>query len=164
LCYCIEAYSAFERPNETQTKCEGVAVSCASGLRQGLSEQTCKLEGWKPQGRPAEDTEIQAHRQLLVEIVFSLWYRKKEQLARMDMPPQPVSLLEIWREFQSRREGLRSIRQWPYFLHGKRYVDRRVNEVATAKYAENGLPKVVAVHAGAYQPNPKLFCSDGVRK
>lgn len=124
-----------------------------------LSEKTAKLSGWLPQGRPEENEEIQAHRRLLIEIVYGLWHRKKEALAKMNMPPQPISLIEIWREYQSRLEFLKSIKQWQHNWHSKRYIDRRVNEIACSKYYDDSRAKVVSVKAGFYQPNPEMFKS-----
>jgi len=127
-----------------------------------MSEQTAKLAGWAPQGKPAEDADIQFHRQLLVEIVFGLFNTKKEILSRMGMPPQPISLFEIYMEYRSRMAQLRSIKkswfkQWRWKQHNKRWIDRRVNEIACPKYYEDGIPKVVATTAGLYEPNPQLF-------
>jgi len=93
-----------------------------------MSEKTLKLEGWAPQAKPSEDNDMTYHRQLIVEIVYGLWFRKKEILANMGMPPQPISLLEIYREYQSRLAMLQSIKEWRCKIHGKRWLDRRVNE------------------------------------
>ena len=122
-----------------------------------MSEKTVKLSNWAPQARPEEDTEMAAHRQLLKEIVYGLYYRKKEHLSKMGMPPQSISLREIWLEFCSRRAMLNSIKQWPWHWHEKRWIDRRVNEIATAKYSETGKPGVCAVTAGMYEPNMEMF-------
>ena len=122
-----------------------------------MSEKTTKLSGWTPQARPEEDDEIKAHRQLIVEIVFGLYYRKKQRLDIMKMPPQPISLGEIWAEFVSRRLSLVSTKEWKWGWHKKRWLDRRVNEAATPKYSENGKPKIVAVKAGLYKPNIEIF-------
>ena len=122
-----------------------------------MSEKTVKLSGWSPQARPAETDETKFHRQLLTEIVYGLYYKKKEHLAKMGMPPQPISLREIWLEFCSRRAMLDSIKEWKWSWHGKRYIDRRVNEISSIKYSENGIPKVVAVSAGLYTVNPEVF-------
>lgn len=122
-----------------------------------MSEQTSKLAGWTPQGRPAEDDDMKFHRQMIVEIVFGLFFRKKEILAEMGMPSQPVSLLEIWREYRSRVTQLKAMKLWRCKEHGKRWLDRRVNECACPKYYENGVAKIVATTAGFYEPNPMLF-------
>ena len=124
-----------------------------------MSEKTAKLDTWRPQGRPEENEDIKADRQLLIEIIYGLWHRKKEILEKMSMPSQPVSLLEIWREYQSRVELLKSIKQWPHPWHSKRYIDRRVNEISCPKYSLDGIPKVVSVTAGDYQPNQDMFKS-----
>lgn len=93
-----------------------------------MSEKTVKLSGWSRQERPEENDEIQFHRQLLIEIVYGLFYKKKKYLEKMGMPSQPVTLKEIWLEFCSRRQMLKSIKEWPWGWHEKRWVDRRVNE------------------------------------
>ena len=118
-----------------------------------MSEKTVKLEGWTNTFRPEENEEIRFHRQLLIEIVHGLYHQKKEHLQKTGMPPQPVSLNEIWLEFCSRRAMLKSIGEWPWGWHSKRYCDRRVNECAAAKYASDGKPKIVAVTAGLYSPS-----------
>lgn len=122
-----------------------------------MSERTVKLPGWGPQCRPAEDSEVQAYRQLIVEVVFGAYHAKRELLAKMQMPPQPVSLAEIYLALKNRVLQLRRVRMWPYRKHGKRWVDRRVNEAATPKYYADGMPKIVATTAGMYEPNPQLF-------
>lgn len=118
-----------------------------------MSERTSKLPNWTPQARPEEDDEIKAHRQMIVEIVYGLYFIKRQRLGAMSMPPQPISLGEIWAEFVSRRLSLVSTKEWKWSWHNKRYLDRRVNEAATPLYSENGKPKIVAVRAGLYEPN-----------
>ena len=129
-----------------------------------MSQQTLKLGGWKPQAPPPEDGDVKFHRQLLVEIIYGLFYKKKKFLEGMSMPPQPISLEEIWEEFCSRRTMMQSIKDvehggtmWKWVWHSKRWVDRRVNETATPQFYPNGVPKVVATSAGLYQPNQVLF-------
>jgi len=122
-----------------------------------MSERTFKAGGWKARARPAETPELKAYRQLIREVIFGIYHRKKAILAEKQMPPQPVSLSEIYLEVRSRIAQLRSCRQWPYYVHGKRWVDRRVNEVACPTYYEDGVPKVISVTAGLYAPNPMLF-------
>jgi hypothetical protein len=121
-----------------------------------MSEKTLKLEGWAPQAKPSEDNDMLYHRQLIVEIIYGLWFRKKEILAKMGMPPQPISLLEIYREYQSRVAMLQSIKEWKWAVHSKRWLDRRVNECACCKYYLDGVPKIVAATAGKYEPNPQI--------
>ena len=122
-----------------------------------MSEQTLKLQSWRPQQRPVENGELAAYRQLIVEAVFGVYYRKRKLLAERQMPPQPVSLSEIYLEVRSRVAQLRSCGLWRYAMHGKRWLDRRVNEAACPRYAVDGVPKIVAVSAGLYAPNPALF-------
>lgn len=132
-----------------------------------MSERTLKLPGWKPQGRPKENEDMIFHRRFLTIIIFGLFNRKKEMLDKMGMPPQPISLREIYLEYESRREMYWSMKswifdgktyhRWPFKWHQKRWIDRRVNEIATPKYAEDGKPKIVAATAGFYEPSPELF-------
>lgn len=122
-----------------------------------MSERTFKAKGWKPQGKPSESRELVAYRLLIREVVFSVYRSKKQLLAKMGMPAQPVKLKEIYLEVRSRLAQLRSCGSWPYRVHGKRWLDRRVNECACPKYSEDGVPRIVAVRAGLYEPNPVLF-------
>lgn len=122
-----------------------------------MSECTLKAYGWKPQGRPVESRELEAYRQLIRESIFGIYHEKKEILAEQQMPPQPVSLSEVFLEVRSRIARRQSCGQWPFHVHGKRWLDRRVNETATSKYYVDGVPKIVAITAGYYAPNPQLF-------
>jgi hypothetical protein len=125
-----------------------------------VSGATLKLEGWTQQPEPPEDSDKKFHRQLLTEVVFGLFYRKKQKLKEKEMPPQPIHLREIWLEFQSRRQTLMEIDEWPHKIHSKRWIDRRVNEIASPKFAHGRTPMVVSASAGWYQPNPKLFSEE----
>lgn len=122
-----------------------------------MSECTWKASGWRAQGRPQDNRELEAYRQVIREAIFGIYHEKKEILAEKQMPPQPVSLGEIFLEVRSRVLRRQKCGQWPYHVHGKRWVDRRVNEVACPKYYAGGVPKVVAVSAGLYEPNHVLF-------
>jgi hypothetical protein len=118
-----------------------------------MSKCTLKAYGWKPQGRPQDDRELEAYRQLIREAIFKIFHGKRELLAQR--ASQPVSLSEIYLEVSSQIARRQSCGQWPYRVHGKRWISHRVNEVACPKYYEEGIPKVVAV--GHYEPNPALF-------
>jgi hypothetical protein len=122
-----------------------------------MSECTWKASGWRAQGKPQDNRELEAYRGLIREVVFSVFREKKELLAQQGMPSQPVSLGEIYLEVRSRVAVRQRCGSWPYRVHGKRWLDRRVNECACPKYSEDGVPKVVAVTAGHYEPNPALF-------
>lgn len=122
-----------------------------------MSEKTLKLDGWAAQTKPGETNDMTYHRQFLVEIVYGLYYEKKQLLATMSMPPQPISLLEIYKEYDRRVNMLKSIKEWKHTRHGKRWIDRRVNEISCPKYYKDGIPKVAAASAGLYMPNPSLF-------
>lgn len=124
-----------------------------SGDRPEMSGRTQKLEGWAPQSQPPENDEVKAHRQMAIEIVYGLYWRKMQLLKSMGMPPQPVSLSEIWAEFVSRRLTRQSIKDWKWHQHEKRYLDRRVNEAACPTFYEKGKPKIIAASAGIYLPN-----------
>jgi hypothetical protein len=123
------------------------------------SQKTLKAEGWSPQSPPAEDEDIWFHRQLLVEIIFGLYHSKKKWLEKMNMPAQPISLEEIWREFESRRSLIDHTKNsdgssfWTLKWHDKRWIDRRVNEVACPTFYTNGIPKIISISAGLYAPN-----------
>lgn len=127
-----------------------------------MSERTFKVAGWKPQAKPGESRELVAYRLLIREVVFGVYHNKKQILSQMGMPAQPVKLREIYLEVRSRIAQLRSCGQWPYHMHGKRWLDRRVNECACPKYSEDGVPKIVAVSAGLYEPNPQLFVKEAL--
>ena len=122
-----------------------------------MSERTFKAPGWMPQSKPVEGQELIASRQLIREVIFSLYRQKRDLLAGMQMPAQPVSLSEIYLEICSRVQILRHCGRWSFPFHEKRWWDRRVNESACSKYYVDGLSKIVAVTAGLYAPSPKLF-------
>jgi len=114
-----------------------------------------KTAGWTAQDRPPEDDDIKFHRQLIIEIVFGLYHAKKKKLEAMGFPPQGISLLEIWYEFQSRRATAAATKldnhhsAWPWKWHEKRWLDRRVNEASSTAYGES---KLFSIKAGYYAP------------
>ena len=120
------------------------------------AEATVKLGNWRPHSKPPND-ECAALRELVVQAVFGCYYEKKQLLAEMGKPPQPVSLDEIYLRVQVKVDQKQRIGKWRYGWTSKRTVDRRVNEAATKKYAENGVPKIVAITSGFYRPNPALL-------
>lgn len=122
-----------------------------------MSEATFKAVGWQPQGKPAEGKELDASRQLIREVIFSLYREKADILASMGFPSQPVRLSEIYKEIESRVQIKRNCRNWPFPLQEKRWWDRRVNECACPSYASDGVPKVISTSAGYYEPNKALF-------
>ena len=122
-----------------------------------MTERTFKTAGWHAQARPVEGRELIESRQLIREVIFSLYREKADLLAKMNMPSQPVHLSQIFLEIESRIELRRSCGCWPYPLHAKRWWDRRVNETACPTYYDDGVPKVVSTSAGLYMPNPHLF-------
>ncbi len=112
---------------------------------------------WQPQTKPSEGPELTASRQLIVEVIFGLYYEKKQLLEKTGMPAQPIRLDEIFKRIESRVQILRACHQWRFPLHEKRWWDRRVNEAAEPKFYPDGVPKVRAATAGWYEPNPLLF-------
>lgn len=122
-----------------------------------MSERTFKLAGWAPQGRPQEGRELDASRQLIREVIFSLYREKATILEHMGMPAQPIHLTDIHLEIVSRINIKRSCHNWPFPHHEKRWWDRRVNEAACKSYYTDDVPKIVSTSAGYYQPNPVLF-------
>ncbi len=127
-----------------------------------ISGATHKLDTWKPQTKP--DEECHAYRELVKQVVFAKWGRRHE----------PITLEAIYSGFRDDHESVKGVKalvedriregMWPFpayprrvFCRSKRFVDRRVNEVASDKFAGEGLVKVVAVSSGIYAPNPELF-------
>lgn len=122
-----------------------------------MSECTSKLENWAPQGRPQEGPELDASRQLIREVIFSLYREKAEILKTKGMTAQPISLSQIYLQVCSKVAIRRNCRVWPYPHHEKRWWDRRTNEVACPKFYADGIAKIVSASAGYYEPNPQLF-------
>jgi hypothetical protein len=108
--------------------------------------ETEKLDGWTPQPRPEEE-KCAAIRQLVKEAVFQAWQTQQK----------PVHLQEIWRLVNHKIYEQKKRGQFPWKPPSKRTVDRRVNEAASKAFADDGVPKIVAVSAGYYQPNPEVF-------
>jgi len=105
--------------------------------QQLLSGATEKLPCWRPQGIPITEQERQQLMQYCIEAVFSIHNTEH----------RPAQLSEIWNIVKAKTH------------HGKRTVDRRVNEAASPLFT-GGKPKIVAVSAGLYMVNPKLFGGD----
>jgi hypothetical protein len=114
-----------------------------------LSGATTKLPTWCPQGIPGDEFELAAYREVVKQAVFSVWNRRH----------RATDLREIYDFVCEYVHERIKLHEWPYasFVRGKRYVDRRVNEAASQLYASDGVPKIVAVTSGIYQPNPALF-------
>ncbi len=117
-----------------------------------------------PSGSPLSEEEQQAYRDLIVDIVFIAWRRVH----------RAVSLGEVYFGFARMKGGLeqewiQGVRQrvqsridndlWPYvpYPRGKRTVDRRVNEAASADYYEDHVARIACVSIGVYQPNPAFL-------
>ncbi len=110
---------------------------------------TVKLDGWKPHAIPDEDRS-KIIRQMVREAVFSKYNRFK----------QPSNLEEIYRLVKAKMIIAESEDKFPWKIAIKRTVDRRVNEAASVVFClkhDEGIPKIVAVTAGLYTVNPKMF-------
>jgi hypothetical protein len=115
-----------------------------------LSGATAKLPTWRPQGIPGDEFELKDYREIVKQAVFSKWNTKH----------RATDLAEIHAYVSKHVRERIALREWPHaqFVRSKRYIDRRVNEVASQLYAEKGsAPKIVAVTSGIYCPNPALF-------
>jgi hypothetical protein len=108
-----------------------------------VSGATKKMDSWAPQGIPMAEDERQAYEDLAVQAVYSWWAFKHE----------PSSLQTVARLVFRRISAMRDEGTWPWKTYrSKRSLDRRVNEAASRMPK----PKIVAVTAGIYQPNPEL--------
>lgn len=116
---------------------------------------TQKLAGWEPQEKPDEEL-CKRLRQYILEVVFAVWSEHKKPVA---MSPQKPGHFFIARGVQKKIRAAQEKGEWPQeWGHvGKRTIDRRVNEAADPRFYKDGIPKIVAVTAGVYQPNPALF-------
>lgn len=115
--------------------------------QMSLSGATEKLSTWKPQRIP-DEFERKALRELCIQAVFWKWANKR----------CPTDLNEINAFVRAKIREKRKLGEWPFpDYRGKRTIDRRVNEAACPSFSEDGVAKIVAVTAGIYQPNPKLF-------
>ena len=111
---------------------------------------TQKLDTWKPQPPPNPELSKRL-RQYVVEAVYAKWNTKQK----------PSTLISIFYTVQDKINEQRKIGLWPkeWRQPGKRTIDRRVNEAADSRFYE-GKPKIVAVTAGVYQPNPEFFACE----
>lgn len=112
------------------------------------------MKQWEPQEIP--DPEMCAIvRRLVIKVVFAYW---NEHGQPIPLSPNKVCSIYIAQQVQTKIRQLREIGQWKkdWGFIGKRTIDRRVNEAADPRFYANGVPKIVAVTAGVYQPNPEL--------
>ena len=107
---------------------------------------TAKLDSWEPQEKPDRQM-LKTLRQYVVEAVFAKY--QKDQT--------PATLLNIFYRVNSKIKDEIATGRWEWKRPGKRTIDRRVNEAADPRFYLDGVPKIVAVTAGVYQPNPELF-------
>ena len=121
----------------------------AKEARQAL----LKCEGWAAHPEPSGE-DLHFHRQLLLNIVFKIYRVKQELLASKGMPTQPVTQTEVFKEYESQVAQLKTMGLWRHLTHGKRYTDRRVNELYDGEFYDNGVPKLRAVTNAQVEPNP----------
>jgi len=119
-----------------------------------------KLKGWKPQVPPPEDDDMLFHRKLLEKIIISV-VNEKVMTLRLEgtLPQKPIAihLSLIFDAFVFRRHLLDECGLWRWKWHGRRWIDRRVNEICNVKYNGDKEPKVVSSTGGWYLPNPKIY-------
>ena len=107
-----------------------------------MSEATVKCTSWQP-SHPPKKEECADMRQIVVQAAVSL---TSEGNVEFD-------LLQLYRRSQQIVRQKRDRNEWNWPYRSKRTWDRRVNSVASKKYGA----KLVAVTAGKYKLNPKLF-------
>lgn len=136
-----------------------------------LSQKTVKLPGYKKKPMPdpgSQDTQF--HMKLLAQIIFGLFAQKKQELAAMGWPPQPIHQNEIYEEYKARVKRYKQYdkkhqgknRYWPPFaqVHLHNWIERRVNYLATPAFGpknETDILLIVSPSDGLYEPNPALF-------
>lgn len=126
-------------------------AQCSSG-------KTLKGPEWHIfDGMPKDAKEVAAYMDVIRQVIFSKYAERKRSFNSKGMPAQPIYLKDIFEGVISRVNDLRSTDDFPYPLHDKRWVDRRVNDVACPKYYESSIPKIICATAGFYQPNPLMF-------
>ncbi len=111
---------------------------------------------WRFQSTPQTVREREAYRQLIREVVFGLFFQKKEILAQRQMPSQPVAIHEIFEEVEKRAKFKRYCCRWPYPVRSERWIRIRLDECTISEFYDDGVPKIVNV-AGKFEPNPALF-------
>ena len=111
-----------------------------------------KLQGWTKQPPPTPE-KAEAIRNLAIKDVYSKYF----------LSGKPSTLAEISEKVQTRIQKLIRDNQWPtiYGLPSKRTIDRRVNEACEPTWFEDGVPRLAAIKAGHYQPNPVRFLETG---
>ena len=112
-----------------------------------MSTKTVKVRGWQPQQAPPQN-ECKAMIQIVDEAVMSLFHE-----SNLPLNVFAADLNQIYRRCQQKIRKLRDTGEWQFPYRGKRTWDRRVNDAATEKHGA----KIVAVTAGVYRPNPRLF-------
>jgi len=110
-----------------------------------------KLQGWTAQP-PPEPEKAEAIRNIAIKEVYAKYF----------LTGQSSTLAEIAEKTKTRIQQLIWDNKWPvtYGLPSKRTIDRRVNEACEPTWFEDGVPRLAAVTAGFYQPNPVRFKKD----
>jgi hypothetical protein len=122
------------------------------------SGKTLKGPDWHIfDGMPKDSKEVAAYMDVIRQVIFAKYIERKKILNAKGFPAQPIYLRDIFEGVISRVNDLRSCGDFPFPLHDKRWVDRRVNDCAVPKWSDNGIPKVICATAGFYQPNPMMF-------
>lgn len=85
---------------------------------------------------------------MAVEAVFAVWNEYR----------LPANLEDIYHLVKVKISKAKELKTWKWGTPSKRTIDRRVSDAADPKFYEvSGVPKIVAVTAGIYRPNPILF-------
>jgi hypothetical protein len=107
-----------------------------------------KLNGWTAQPPPEPDR-AEAIRHLAIKAVYSKYYKTEK----------PSTLKEIADTVQPQINQMIKSGEWPkrWNYPSKRTIDRRVNEACEPTWFDDGVPRLAAVKAGYYQPNPRRF-------
>lgn len=112
-----------------------------------MSGKTVKVPGWQRQQQPPR-RECAEMRQIVKEAVMSLYHESGQPVYTF-----ACDLTQIYKRCQQKVRKRRADGTWNYPYRGKRTWDRRVNEAASE---QNGAA-IVAVTAGVYRPNVRLF-------
>ncbi len=123
------------------------------------SGKTLKGENWHIfDGMPKDPKELAAYYDVIRQVIFSKYMERKKLQNAKGVPAGPIYLQDIFEGVLNRINDLRSAEEFPYAYHVKRWVDRRVNEVACPKtYKVGEIPRIICATAGFYQPNPLCF-------
>lgn len=101
-----------------------------------------KLASWKPHAPPSKKESLDHIR------LISNFVKAKYKKARA-----PIGLLQIYLEYKNviLDENGEVQKSWPWGIHGKRWLDRRVNEAADPKFLGSTPEIVAATSEGMFQ-------------